>query len=288
AVSMAATDGNDPSGVEYSFICTAGGGHDSGWQDSPVYTDTGLAPDTLYSYRIQLRDKSISANTTALSATGSATTDPDPSSYLVGYWKLDESSGGIAGDDSGNGYSGTLVGDPVWMPAGGWIDGAIDLDGVGDYIRIEAESPFDITDVITVSAWIKVTSFDNDWASVVTKGDSAWRLARSNGGSTMEFSCTGISNNQYGYIAGSINVDDGAWHHVAGVYDGSRIYLYIDGVEDVSEAATGSIDLNNYKVFIGENGQATGRTWNGYIDDVRVYHRALSAPDILSTYQGNL
>ena len=288
AVSMAATDGNDPSGVEYSFICTAGGGHDSGWQDSPVYTDTGLVPDTLYSYRIQLRDKSISANTTALSATGSATTDPDPADYLVGYWKLDESSGGIASDDSGNGYSGTLFGDPVWMPAGGWIDGAIDLDGAGDYIRIEDEAPFDITDVITVSAWIKVTSFDNDWAGVVTKGDSAWRLARSYGGSNMEFSCTGISNNQYGYISGNINVDDGAWHHVAGVYDGSRIYLYIDGVEDASEPATGSIDLNNYKVFIGENGQATGRTWNGYIDDVRVYHRALTAPDILSIYQGNL
>lgn len=242
----------------------------------------------MYSYRIQLRDKSISANTTALSATGSATTDPDPADYLVGYWKLDESSGGIASDDSGNGYSGTLFGDPVWMPAGGWIDGAIDLDGAGDYIRIEDEAPFDITDVITVSAWIKVTSFDNDWAGVVTKGDSAWRLARSYGGSNMEFSCTGISNNQYGYISGNINVDDGAWHHVAGVYDGSRIYLYIDGVEDASEPATGSIDLNNYKVFIGENGQATGRTWNGYIDDVRVYHRALTAPDILSIYQGNL
>ncbi len=288
AISMTATDASDASGVEYSFVCVAGNGNDSGWQDSSTYTDSQLTPDTLYSYKVQVRDKSTSQNTTGFSSTGSATTGPNPSVYLLAHWKLDESSGYYVNDSSGNGYNGILYGNLAWQPAGGWINGAIDLDGVGDYVRISNESVFDINDVITVSCWIKVNVFDHLWASIVTKGDSSWRLARNYTNNTMEFACSGISNNQYGYIAGSVNVNDGLWHHVAGVYDGTRIYLYVDGVEDVSEAATGSIDLNNYNVFIGENGQAGGRTWNGLIDDVRVYHHALPAGDIFSIYNGDL
>jgi len=104
----------------------------------------------------------------------------------------------------------------------------------------------------------------------------------------MQFACSGISNNQYGVISGSANVNDGQWHHVAGVYDGSRIYLYVDGVEDVSEPATGSINTNNFNVLIGENAELTGRTFHGMIDDVRIYHRALTADDIQAIYNREL
>ncbi len=80
SITMTATTASDPSGVEYYFEETSGnpGGSDSGWQDSTVYTDTGLAPDTAYSYRVRARDKSPAQNTTGWSAALSATTDaPD-------------------------------------------------------------------------------------------------------------------------------------------------------------------------------------------------------------------
>jgi len=78
SIAMVATTATDPSGVSYFFDCTTTGGHDSAWQDSTSYTDTGLAAGTTYSYRVQARDKSANLNTTGWSTTESATTtQPD-------------------------------------------------------------------------------------------------------------------------------------------------------------------------------------------------------------------
>lgn len=74
SISMTADTASDPSGVEYYFECTAGGGHDSGWQDLTTYEDTGLNPDTQYTYRVKARDKSSNQNETAFSTEASAFT----------------------------------------------------------------------------------------------------------------------------------------------------------------------------------------------------------------------
>ena len=71
---MMATTATDTSGVEYYFECTAGGGNDSGWQDSTTYIDTGLTPETSYTYRVKARDKSANQNETGWSSEASATT----------------------------------------------------------------------------------------------------------------------------------------------------------------------------------------------------------------------
>jgi hypothetical protein len=76
SVSMTATTASDVSGVEYYFTCTAGGGNDSGWQNSPTYEDTGLTPETSYTYTVKARDKSANQNETAVSTAESATTQP--------------------------------------------------------------------------------------------------------------------------------------------------------------------------------------------------------------------
>ena len=76
SITMTATTASDPSGVEYYFDETSGnpGGTDSGWQDSPSYTDTGLNPSTQYTYAVTARDKAVAMNTTVASAPTSATT----------------------------------------------------------------------------------------------------------------------------------------------------------------------------------------------------------------------
>lgn len=74
SIHMAATVASDPSGVEYYFECVSGGGNDSGWQDSNEYEDTGLAAETIYTYRVRTRDKSYSQNTTGWSGALPATT----------------------------------------------------------------------------------------------------------------------------------------------------------------------------------------------------------------------
>jgi hypothetical protein len=66
AATMRAALSTDENGVEYRFICTLGAGHDSGWQDSPLYIDRNLPPGA-YTYRCQARDKSPQQNATAWS-----------------------------------------------------------------------------------------------------------------------------------------------------------------------------------------------------------------------------
>jgi hypothetical protein len=78
---MTATTATDASGVEYYFTCTAGGGHDSAWQDSPTYTDAGLSAEASYTYTVMARDKSSAQNTTASSESASATTEGAPEMF---------------------------------------------------------------------------------------------------------------------------------------------------------------------------------------------------------------
>jgi pectate lyase len=73
-VTMTASTAYDYSGVEYYFDCLTPGGHDSGWQDSSTYTDSGLAGDVTYTYRVRARDKSVNTNQTDYSHPLSATT----------------------------------------------------------------------------------------------------------------------------------------------------------------------------------------------------------------------
>ena len=74
AITMTATTATDPSGVEYEFECVAGGGNNSGWQDSPTYINAGLNQESEYTYRVRARDKSAARNATAWSAAFSVTT----------------------------------------------------------------------------------------------------------------------------------------------------------------------------------------------------------------------
>ncbi|MDA7881670.1 Ig-like domain-containing protein [Akkermansiaceae bacterium] len=84
SITMTAASASDINGVEYYFDCLTVGGNDSGWQDSPVYTDTGLSSGTEYSYAVQARDKSTGQNATGFSAPASATTtEPDLTAPMV-------------------------------------------------------------------------------------------------------------------------------------------------------------------------------------------------------------
>jgi hypothetical protein len=206
---------------------------------------------------------------------------------LIACWTFDENTGSVAADSSGNGNEGALEGNPVWQPSAGKSRGALAFDGDGDDVKVGNESRFDFTGEITVAAWIKINQFDKEWQAIVAKGDSAWRLQRNRNLGSLELACTGLKvpdNSPYGALYGQKSVNDGQWHHVAGVCDGDKMYLYIDAVLDVSQAASGGIDTNDQPVYIGENSEMTGRYWNGLIDDVRVYNYGLSEDQVKALY----
>lgn len=184
----------------------------------------------------------------------------------------------ILPDYSGNGYDGVINGDCLWVAGTPLRGGAINFDGDGDYINIGNPLELNINKKITVAAWIKVTAFDKSYQAIVTKGDTSWRLQRYSNTDYMQFGCSGLSINTS--VRGYKPVNDGVWHHVAGVYDGSIIYLYIDGTLDNWQYASGNISTNSASVYIGENSEVTGRCFNGAIDSVRVYKRSFTDRDL--------
>ncbi|MCU0917899.1 MAG: LamG domain-containing protein [Planctomycetes bacterium] len=204
---------------------------------------------------------------------------------LVGWWNFDEGAGTRAADSSGHGLHGTLVGGPAWVD--GVIGKALELDGADDYVDLGNDPAFAITGPITICAWIKVKTFDKEWQAIVTKGDSSWRLQRNWGQNTLEFACTGVPmpGTLLGSLFGTVNVDDGRWHHVAAVYDGTRGSLYTDGRLDISVEVAGTLRTAHDKVFVGANDEKPGRNWNGAIDDVRIYSYGLTAQEVAQIYE---
>jgi len=203
---------------------------------------------------------------------------------MIGQWKLDEVGGDTVAEDSAGINDGTVHGEASWLSSGGKLDGAIQLDGDG-YVRIPNESNFDLVDQITVAAWVKFDSVNEDWQSVIAKGDSAWGLSalgirrRSR---RFKFCVTGAPD--YVAVDGSVGVRTGEWHHVCGTYDGSNLRLYVNGVLDPAGPVSysGGIAVNNFDVYIGENAEQPGRGWVGAIDEVRIYNYALMPGEVAS------
>jgi len=225
--------------------------------------------DEVRIYNVALNESSV---VKAMQGIVEATTVP------LAHWKLDETSGTIASDSAGD-HDGTVKGNPLWLPDGGMLGGALQLDGDGDYVEIGDHDDFDLTEQMTVSAWIQVDTFDRQWHAIVTKGDSAWRLHRYRGNNTIGFHYT-RPGATYAAANGVRSVKDGEWHHVAGTCDGSVICLYIDGTLDAFSATSGPMATNSYPVLIGENAEQRSRYWHGLIDDVRLYDIALDAQGI--------
>ncbi|MBW8041405.1 MAG: tetratricopeptide repeat protein [Planctomycetes bacterium] len=209
---------------------------------------------------------------------------PNPSG-LVAHYEFDGDAADISGFQPQ--ANGTLIGNPTY--GSGVYGKAIDLDGDGDYVDCGNESFFDINDLITITAWIKVNEFDKKHQAIITKGDNSWRLARVGDSNSVEFACNGTATTRWTgegevpwAVLGTTSVNDDKWHHIAGVFDGTQLYLYIDGVLEAAKSATNSINISKHKVYIGANAQVPGREWNGSIDDVRIYNYALSQAEIVS------
>ncbi|MGD2094813.1 MAG: hypothetical protein PVH77_07390 [Phycisphaerales bacterium] len=205
--------------------------------------------------------------------------DPD----LVGHWKLDDGSGTIAVDSSGNGNDGTLQGDPQWVT--GQIDGALEFDGNGDYVDCGNNAIFNITEEITLAVWVNANDLNNGEHNCwLGKGDNAYAIKHQSG-NNLEFFIYDGDWHSTNYTT-NIESLNGEWHHMAGTYDGNALKFYLDGVLSVTTTYASSIGTATHNVYLGENSQATGRYFDGMLDDARIYSRALTAEEIVDVLQG--
>ncbi len=229
---------------------------------------------------VQIYDQALSSDEIA---------DLAGNASLTGHWKLDESTGSTALDSGINQLDGTLFGNPQWQSAGGAIDGALALDGNGDYVEITDFKGISGENSRTCCAWIKTSSGGVGAISSIL----AWGNINSDGGfwdmRLQEFGgYTGrlVVSVSGGYYASRQNLADGDWHHVVAVLDNdgtpnaTEIELYIDGtLETVTDSLDEPIDTDeSLNVQIGNDG--LGNYFPGLIDDARVYNRALSSDEI--------
>ena len=197
---------------------------------------------------------------------------------LVAHWKLDETSGTVARDASGNGHDGTLRGDPAWVA--GKVDGAIELDGDGDYVDVGSVG-ISGTDRRTITGWAKAsTTAIPSWTSVFGFAPDG----------TTDGTYFDIEVDDAGNYAvhvqgwdGDICALDTEWHHFALTYDGEGGTWYLDGEETGSEAgAVGTLD----QVRIGAN-LSQSHYFPGLIDDVRIYNKVLTSAEVKKVVAGH-
>jgi hypothetical protein len=198
---------------------------------------------------------------------------------LVGWWKFDETEGTTAKDSSDGNHNGTLIGNAKW--AKGKIGGAIDLDGKSGFVQIADKSAFDIAGQITIACWANLRSVPTDYSALVTKGDNSWRLSTIPGQRKFHAS---VNDWQQLMVDGSTEVSANEWHHVAMVYNGDEVRIYVDGKLDTAKPWKDGIAVNDFDVLIGENAEQKGRFFDGLIDDVRIYNYALKESDIMALY----
>ena len=196
-----------------------------------------------------------------------------PQEGVVGHWALDEHDGTEAGDQSGHGHRGQLHGNARWSPGSGRFDGAVEFED-GSFVDIASSEAFDLTNALTLALWFKVDTFQLPWQTLVAKG-SAWSIQRYKNTSQLAFQCLGL-----GSVQTRSEVADGQWHHVAGVFNGHRLLLYLDGVLEAALPVTGQISLNASNIHLGDNPKIPGRQFLGSLDDVLIYQRALGPLEI--------
>ena len=189
-------------------------------------------------------------------------------------------------------YDNDAINNNADYTASGKIDGAYDFDGSTSYINCGNDPSLNITDAITIEAWVKTT--DTVINNVIGKygdvdSEKAYRITTNLGGNTNKigFRITdgvGIATNSYS----TTDVTDNRWHYVVGVFNGTHTLIYVDGSEEDSDThAPGSIVAplteNLYIGTITKGG--LNDPFNGAIDEVRIYNRALSAEEINQSYQ---
>jgi len=199
---------------------------------------------------------------------------------------------GNTNDSSGNGYNGLLGCTRCGASyVAGPVGQAMSFDGILDYIAIDDVNFASTGNTeVTVAAWIRTETGDNQCIASFDRNEY-WR---------MEINGDGAGEGQVAFDimthAGQVDfssksrVDDGQWHHVAGVFDTGQMYIYIDGAIDAARLVASTFGSGNLRYgFVGERSEATvvdgtrnypAWKFTGDMDDLRVYTRALPHGEI--------
>ena len=215
-------------------------------------------------------------------------------SGLVAEYNFNDGSGSAATDSSGNGNTGTLTNSPTWT-AGVIGSGALSFNGNNQFVSLPNNSQITLAGLYgaTISAWIKTTS----GGTIICSGGACINFANYalnvNGGlATAMFVNANTSAGQF-ILSSTNSVNDGQWHMITSVLNGTSIALYVDGTNVNSinnfsgaiynDGGSSPIDIGA-TASTGGCGSPASSYFNGTIDDVRIYSRSLAASEIQTLY----
>jgi len=187
---------------------------------------------------------------------------------LIAHLKLDETEGIVAHDSAGANDA-NVFGEPLWQPADGMIDGALQLDGLDDYISTDfilnpAEESF------SIFIWLKGGSAGQVVLSQT--GCANWLGTDTDGNLITELKGTSRAAKS---LQSQTIITDGNWHHVGLVRNGLLRTLYVDGFMAAEDSQDG-LESKENGLYIGAGrNMEPGTFWSGMIDDVRIYNRAI-------------
>jgi hypothetical protein len=220
----------------------------------------------------------------------------------VDWWKLDEASGKVAADSSGNGLDGALLPDdpnnpglgPVWVP--GQIGGALSFNGTSDCVDLGNKAAFNFPGSFTVSLWANIGAWGSGWAHTMigNRGEDGvgWQVRRGSG-TNLCFTTRGIGNDD---TFSASTPPQNEWIHIACVYNNAANTkaIYINGKQEalVETTAGAKLAATTHNTYLGcrANGDNSGREafFTGMLDDVRIYDRALTGDEAANAMAGGL
>ncbi len=225
---------------------------------------------------------------------------------LVGYWKLDDGTGLVARDSSPTQSNGTLTNNPSWSGANlatqmrFYNPSAMKFDGTDDYISIPDNAALHPTS-LTVSLWVKLSSLTNNATCGGAPSTQQYLIFKKNSQAYDSFSLiknSGVwqfsmySGSTSYYIQSSTVPVTGSWVHLVGTYANSTMKFYVNGSLEGTTTNAAGLDHSTNNLILGRTARCTtGDNYdaplNGFLDDVRIYNRALSANEVSSLYNGN-
>jgi hypothetical protein len=214
-----------------------------------------------------------------------------PTQGLVMHYAFETLTNGAASDLAGNSLDGHVVaatGSPSLVNSLSGYGKAIQLTGANhQWVNVPLLPVLDVN-TYTLSAWVRYTGVQNDltldrW-EVLEKAGAYWMNVRTNGLVRVGGFYGGCTNPAWQNLDSTRALKKNTWRHVATTYDGTRLRVYIDGRAAGSKAITGRTCVSGQPLAVGaKNAPAKGLLeafWDGRLDDVRIYNRALSATEI--------